>query len=411
MLLNEKEIRGMCEDKTIGVAGARSHILEGLRKGDISPREISIRGAFANLVTERATGKVVGRDILSDLDAGRTIQEDLATVVDTSNFSSINGQIFYNALLMGYRKASFTVMNLFGKVPSNNLNVEEKFAGISDAGDAAKYVAENAEIPLAGLSEDYINSQVQRKAAFRLPVSREAFLADKTGMLVDRATEVGSDLGVRDEIEACDAIINANGATRRDFNATNQSVPYIWKGSPYAVWQTSNAALPSYDNVVASNPLSTHLNINAAFTTLAAIVNPLTGLPIADQNKYTLLVTSDNLFAAQRILSSMQLRVGTGAGTDPMVVSNGNVVNFNIVYSKYLRARLAAAGQATTHWYFGDFETAYKWVGAVIEPDVQAALPLSGTMFNTDTVMMYRAVRIKTPAVFQPRVVTKNTVS
>lgn len=388
----------------IGVDKTVENLKESIRKKDLRPEDFSIRTLFETLVTDKRTGKACGAEVLEEIRKG-TIQENLANFVSASAFSSITGQIFYNAILDAYQLADFNVSPMFGVIQSNIITQSEKVAGISNIGDASKVVGEGQEIPMASVSEDFVNTPQQQKMGLRVPITREALMSDRTGVLLERCRQVGLAIGIAREKEAVDTIIAADGATGR--------VAYNWRGTAYAPWQTSATNAPYYDNTTASNALLNHTSINNAYLTLAAIVDPLTGEPLADQGKYTLLVTPENAFVAQRIKAALQFRTGGATPTDfnPTMVADGKcVVDFDIVVSKYLASRLTNASQATSHWYFGDFARAYKWMRS-LDIVVEEAMPNSGLMFSHDIMTQYRVLKFESASIHQPRVVTKNTVA
>lgn len=392
MLINEKELEQSV--RTLGAEATVKNLTESLRKGDLKPSDFSLRALFEALVPN-------GHEIAKDMEQGKRMNENMASVVAASTFSNITGQIFYNAILDGYRLAEYTVAPLFGVIQSNIITTQEKIAGISNIGDAAKPVGEYEEIPLASVSEDYVLCPQQRKFGLRIPISREAMVSDRTGVLLERCRALGEAMGLSREKEAVDTIIAPNGTTDR--------TAYNFRGTPYALWQTSNAAAPYYDNVITSNGLTDHQSINAAYKVLAAITDPYTGEPLADQGKYTLLHTPENRFTAAKLKESVQYRGISGSANFATNVSSGSaVVDFDTVASKYLASRLTAAGQATSNWYFGDFSRAFKWMRH-LDITVEEAMPNSGLMFTNDIMMQFRVLRFETPSVHQPRVVAKNT--
>lgn len=397
-MIKEQELKRSVELR--GASETARELIEAFKSGQIPLHEVSFRALAGALITNKSDGKPCGNELLASLASG-PLQENLANVVSSADFSHITGQVYYNSIKEGYDLSGYNVGPMFGVIQSNVITAQEKFAGISNIGDASKVIGENQEIPFAAVSEDYVQSPVQQKWAMRIGLSREALISDRTGVLIERCRDLGRMIGLAREKEAVDTIIANSGATGR--------VPYLWRGTGVAPWQTSATNSPYYNNVVASNGLVDQSSINNAYVNLASQTDPFSGEPLSDPATFTLLCTPANRFIAEHIAHSLQYRGSSGSSNFATNLSEGaSVVPFNVVVSKYLHSRLATAGQADTNYYFGDFSRAYRWVRA-LDIEVLESLPNTGLSFSHDILQQFKVHKYETSMIMEPRFVCKNT--
>lgn len=410
MLINEAELRKQVEKR--GLTETVDHLVEALKKGDVKPDDISIKGIAENTITD-LDGKVCGREFLRELEK-KQLTENMANAVSLANFSNIIQQQFFNSVLQGYNLMDSGVADLVPVVSSNVIaTAGETVPGITNLGDASKILGPGEEYPMASVEEQYIQTPRQNKMGFIVPIEREALIADRTGLLVERCRDLGRQIRIDRENEICDVIINANGSTARA-PKTNGSCPYNYRGSNYALWQTSSSAPTNYLNQIVQKLVDAS-SVEAMWLALQNILDPDTGAVLDEADNNTLLVTQDNYFPALRILHGLQYRTVSGeaatANMAPMLVSDGRTVTpFNIVKSKILGARLDAASQDRKTVFFGDFARVFRWMQS-LPIMVEEALPNSGKAFTHDVVMQFKAFRYETAAIFNPRYIVKATPS
>lgn len=404
VLISESELAQRV--RTQGVEQTVRVLSEALSKGELKPEDFSLRALAAQLVVG-SDGKPVGRGFIDNL---AVISEAAAQAVNSDSMAAINGQIFYNAVLEGYRQAEPTIAPEFGVVNSTNLR-GERFAGVSDVALPLPVIPENQEYPPLQPSANYIQSPAQLKRGLRIEISREALMMDRTGELLDRCRQVGKAVAIDRELEAVACLADVVGLASSTTAGTGTArTRYNWLGTSYATYQ---AATP-WINLKTSNALKTALNVNGANVLLGQMLDPFTNMPISiPEGELVLVVTPENEFTARQIAAATQLRTGPAGLTDtnPLMVAPGTPpVPFRVVVSKYLNRFLSINSLPTSTWFLGSLKQAFKWVRA-LDVTVSEALPGSHYFWAHDVVQAWKAGRIETSVTWEPRAMTKNTVA
>lgn len=317
---------------------------------------------------------------------------EAAGSVATNAFQNISGQIVYSTILEAYQAQDFVFTKL---IPEQQTPFSgEKIAGISEIGDKAGVVNETDPYPLAGVSENWIQTPETKKRGFIVPVTREAIFFDRTGVLLQRCADVGKWMGVNREKRAIDCVIDENTTDHR----------YNWKGTTYASYQTTTP----WDNVTASAALVDWTDLDEAEQTLNALTDPFTGEPILIDAKHLVCVRALQR-TAERILTATEVRMtvpgyATTANPNQYVMANPYANKYQIVTSLLLAARLAT----DTTWFLGDISKYAKYM--VNWPmSVKQAPPNSHDEFHRDIVQQYRADERGAYAVVEPRAITTCT--
>lgn len=319
---------------------------------------------------------------------------EAAGATSTAAFLNISGQIAFSTVMEAATNEAFTFTALIGATPTVYQD-GEKIPGITTPGDEASDISEGDPYPLTGVSEDYIETPKNTKRGTIMPVTREAILGDRTGLLLQRLADVGMAIGIKQEKDAVDAVIDENRTVHR----------YKWRGTSYASYQTTSP----WDNVTATTTLLDWTSINAAEQTLNEIVDPNTGEPVIWEPKH-LIVTKQNEHTARRIMTATNNRTNVGG-----YATSGNLVgvdapntlsNYQIITSRYLAFRMAT----DTTWYLGDVTRAVKYMQNW-PLEVTQAPPNSQKEFENDIVMQFKASRKGEYVVVEPRVITKCTVA
>ncbi len=407
-MLNERELSESV--KTQGAHKTSLWVKEALRKREIKLEEVSLMALAKNFICFRdgsANGTPLGEQVRQFIEGQGMTEAGTANAVSMAAFSNITQQYIYNAVLDGMNYSDFTISPELGVIGSQILQVEEKFPGISNLGDASKPIGEGQPFPVAGLTEEWINSPVQGKKGLIVPVTREAVLNDRPGLVVERANKVGEAIYLGREIEAIDTIINAGG-TAKQFGTNGYSNPYVWRGTPYSVWQTDATAAPFYNNVVPSNELVDVANVSACEKVLAKVRDPLTGQPFSQPGPFVLVCTPDYRYTAERILAMMQFRTGTASSSNAIMISGSLLpAPFKVISSKYWYDRLITASLTTDYYLFGNLSRSFKFVRSL---DVQTleADERSGLAFSHDILMQFKSLRIESCSPWNPRHIVRS---
>ncbi len=322
-----------------------------------------------------------------------SVMQEAAGGVSTAAFMNITGQIIFSTVLAANQHEDFTMTKAIPVVPTV-FQQGEKIPGIRQiVGDAAT-VNEGDPYPIAGTGEDYIETPVTTKRGQIVPVTREAIIADRTGLLLQRCSDVGLALGITQEEDATDCLIDENRTTHR----------YKWLGTSYATYQTSSP----WDNTTATNVLLDWTSINNAEQTLNEILDPWTGKPVLMLAK-DIVVTKQLEHTAQMILKATNVKRGyfaTSTTVNNLMDSPSTLSDYNLISSRWLAFRMAT----DTTWYFGDVARALAYM-QVWPTEVTQAPPNSQEEFTRDIVLQYKASRKGEYVVREPRCLTKCTVA
>lgn len=365
------------------------NLREALDAKELRPEDFSVAQLFEEFVED-------GREILRAWRRGEdgpplTNSERLAEAagyVSTALFTNITGPIIFSAVHEGYNLPELVFSRL---VPTQQTQFNgEKIPGMMRLGDESEIVNEGDNYPELGIGEDWIETPETVKRGGIVSLTKESIFFDRTGLLIQRAREVGEFLGVNKEKRIIDAVIDENSTKHR----------YKWRGTTYATYQTSSPWI----NVKGSNALVDWTDIDAAEQLFDAMVDPYTGEPILVTPKH-LIVTRQLLYTARRIVSATEIRTATDTGATTTIAGNP-VTPYEIVTSQLLASRMGT----DTNWYLGDIGKAFRYMenwSLTTEEQGQS----SDAAFERDLVMRFKASERGAAATFEPRAMVKNTVA
>lgn len=389
--INYRELSHMVEG--LGLPQTVTMLGEALEKKELKANDFSLRDLAESLVPD-------GREWVRSLNpnkSGGFIQE-ASQAVNTAAFSNITGQIAYSAIIEAYTQAGFIGDQLCTVVPTRFNG--EKIPGVSNLGDVAAIVDEGSPYRPAGVAEDYIETPITTKRGFTVPVTKEAVFFDRTNLVLDRCSKVGEALGINREKRIIDAVIDHNVTTHR----------YKWRGgTAQGTYQSTSNADHPWINIKTSNALVDWTDVDNAEQIFSGMTDPYTGEPILVIPS-VLLCCPELLNAARRVVNAVEIRFGDGASSTTQTVARNPISSYNIVTSPFLKARLAAASEVTTHWYLGNPKKMVhymeNWPITVV-----SAPSNSESEFRQDIVAEYKASERGATAVVDPRQMVKNTVA
>lgn len=380
--------RILCESK--GERDFWEGFSKAITTGEIKPEDFSIRNVFESVVDD-------GAAILEDWRGGGSVTLlEAAGAISSQSFSNITGQIVYSKILDAFQLEGDTIMSLIPTVPTQFNG--ERIPGIGRIGDQAEIVNEGGAYPLAGVNEDYIDTPATVKRGMIVPVTKEAVFFDRTNLILSRAGEVGTWLGLNKEKRACDCLVDENTTAHR----------LKWRGTTYATYQTSTPWI----NSATSNALENWSNIDAVEQLLANMTDPNTGEPIMVMAD-TLVVNPQLRARADQILNATQLMRATGGYA---VTGNlnqtltGNTVGSSLYSPRYkiVSSRMMPTRTATdTNWFLGNPAKALAYMENW-PLKVEQAPPNSAKEFENDIVAQYKASERGAYAVLEPRYMAKS---
>ncbi len=395
-MTREKRMRRDCELRI--KAGEGELFIEEFADAIAKDKDFRRRISFRRLLEEFVDG---GREIVdswnpeyggSGAHAVHNLLEDGGSVT-TAMFGNITGQIIYTEVMEGFDDETFVFTDIVPNVPTKFNG--EVIPGIGRMGDVAEVIPEGKPYPRAGLSEDWIQTPTTQKRGMMIDLTREEVFFDRTNQLIEKAAELGKWLGYNKEVRLIDAFIDENVTSHK----------YNWKGTIYNTYQTTTP----WDNVTASNALVDWTDIDAAEQTLAAIVDPNTNAPILNLPKH-LVVSRQNLYTARRIVNATEITVTTPgyatSGNPTETQTDNPIANYKIVSSQLLAARMST----DTDWFLGDIGRQLRYMEN-FPLQVEQAPVGSGSMWERDIAMSWKASERGAAVVVEPRVTTKCTVS
>ena len=390
MPIRVPELRQMI--RTLGARETCRMVTESLqasRRGEIGhmrTSDFSIRDLAEGLVED-------GREWVASMNpayAGSSVMES-QSAVDSTAFSNITGQLLINEIMDAYESPAFSVSALF-RVLSSRLS-GERIPGIGKVGDQTETVAEGMDFPHVGFGEDYIDTPVTTKRGLIVPVTKEAIFFDRTGLILERAREVGESLAINKEKRCVDVMIGA----------TNN---HKWKGTDYNTYQ----ATTPWVNLLAgaANDLVDWTDVDAVEQLFALMTDPNTGEPIAI-NVNSIVATPARRHALNRILNATEVR-HIGPTSENETLARNPISGYSPLTSQYLYSRLVASGlnadQAKATWFMGDPSRAFRYVENWPMTVVQAPQN-SEAEFNQDIVARFKASERGVAVSWNPRFMVK----
>jgi hypothetical protein len=363
---------------------------EGLRNKQIRFGDFSLRQLFEHFVPD-------GRELAGMYDPrynGSSELRETASVVASSQFAKISGQLLYNAIMEAYEQEAFVFSSI---IPTTSTQFSgERIPGISGIGDEALIVDEGQPYPKAGASQTYIDTPTTTKRGLIVEVTKEAIFFDRTGVLADRCSKVGEALGLNKEKRAINCLVDENVTDHR----------YRWRDTTIATYG-DNSGSHSWDNLAASNALVDWTDIDAAEQLFSEMLDPETGEPILI-NPSHLIVTRQLLYTARRVVNAAEITV-----TTPGYATTGNptetrvqnpIQNYTIVSTAQLARQMAT----DTSWYLGDPRKAFRYMENWPMTVVQAPAN-NEAEFTSDVVMRFKASERGAYATIEPRAMVKCT--
>ena len=370
-----------------------------IRDKKIGLNEISIRQIFEEIIPD-------GRELVDLWDPRkqgemvelRAVLENAGPVVAAA-LSRVNGQIAYSATLEGYQQEDFIFT---GMIPTQSTPFDgEKIPGVSGLGDQGQVINEGNPYPYAGVNEDFIETPSTTKRGIITAVTREAVFFDRTAQLVENLRKVGESIGLGQEKEAIDCLIDENRTGHR----------YNRLGRGRVATYGDNSGNHDWDNLQAQNALVDWTDIDNAEQLLYSILDPNTGEPVVMTGNLKLICTRGLRATALRIQRATSVEHATpGYATtgNPVVTHSPSPLDstFEVVTSRQLATRLAT----DTDWFYGDPTKAFRymenWPLAVVQAPTN-----SHDEFTRDIVMQFKASRRGAYATVEPRAMVKCTVS
>ena len=385
--INAQKLRQM--RRNLGGAKTAEHLTEALRTNQLKPTDFSVTDLAEGLVED-------GMEFVRNCDPRRAGDGNvgLMEAVDTAAFKTVSGQLIGTAIMQEYNNPQFVADSLHTNRPTR-LN-GERIDGITQIGDQAAVVDEGKPYPEAGVGESWIETPQTTKRGMKISITKEAIFFDRTGVLLNRCSQVGRWLGVNKEKRIIDMALGV----------TNN---YKYRDTAYDTFQTTTP----WDNVVASNGLADWTDIDAALQTFGALTDPDTGEPMM-VTPTQILCHSSIRKTADYILNSTQVvrdpNANGGTANNQQWIPNNVLIPgpYEVISSPWIDARYTAGSVTTTTWFFGDFRRAFAYMENW--PITVVPMPANSTAeYELDIMAGWKVSERGAVAVMEPRETQKNT--
>ena len=404
ILVKGTDLRKLVKEK--GLAWTKHHLQESFDKKEITPDDFSLRDMYKQMVTG---GQELVDNWERDRRKGGHVTEAVHAV-DTGAMANITGQVFFNAIQDAMEMDNFIGDSLVSDFPSN-LQGEEKVPGISVVADEfADNVTEGEPYPSVGVSENYITIPAAEKKGGIIGVTREAIVADRTGILIERMRSLGSGLGLRKEKSIIDVVIGAVN-------------PYSYKGEArltYGDGVTPGQALGFINE--ATPALVNYTDVQEIAEVYYAILEADTNEPLSHAPD-TIICTGNLSWTASAVFNDIQTRLGdiTAAPGIQSIGANRIPDKFKVkiqtnewVTQRILLANGGAGGitaadrdAANLYWFIGNPKKAFVW--KVIWPLTVVEEPTNSRVeFEQDVVMRFKASYKGVAGVREPRYMVRS---
>ncbi len=349
-------VKTLTEDYQADPGGTMALLTEGLEEKKIRPEELSFRDLFVALHPD---GR--GRELLYEVSfarsggSGKSLME-AANYVSTGDFSNIIGQLYITKVKEAYNTPTLLWQQMVTEVPTEFID-GERIPGIGGISPSTlEVIGEGQMYPNVGLNENWLDTKATVKHGAQIGFTRESVVADRTGLMLKQASDIGLAASITVEKEVIDVATasNSNNSYNRNGVSTNT---YLTSGA-YINDQTSNALDGSANEWRA---------IEKAMLLFDAMISPDTGEPIGVPQNIQILVPSALMMTAERIVGAtavqtVDMRVNAVTvrtdGRNPLDAILGGAKRPTILSNQYVKARTSS----TTKWYLGDFKRAIYWM-------------------------------------------------
>lgn len=399
-------------DPATGKPKAVVGLTNALKESQISVNEWNIGHLFQECFGQEAFSTLRDSDV-SEVARFFRLQE-AAGGVSTAAFANINKPFAYTAFLEPYQYPQNVFQQAISTTPLPQGSTKFlRLPGVTNIGRETLVVQEGDPYPLAGVSENFIETPEVVKRGGKVPVTKEAIFFDRTGQVVEQCRKVGEIMALDREYRAVNCVVDigessANGVYR-----------YRWGKSTagLAIIQTygDNSGTHNWDNLAATNPLTDFENLNTAWQLLLAQTDPFTGEPIYFPPRH--IVLGPNLAFNLQFALGGTIQKAVGGYNASSTVSRTEVPNpvASIIggltpigtNSRIFQNQNTTASAATT-WYMGDLGRAFGYLEAWA-PRVDSLGAGSGDDFDRDIALQFKVSEMGTYFTKEPRCIVRCT--
>jgi hypothetical protein len=362
-----------------------------------SPNEVSLRELAesvvgANWVRSLEPGKTQGVRVFEDGNAAIT-PGNLPNV--SAFLGSVSG-LLEARLLAAYQTPEFIADRIFQVIPTKVR--QSKLIGTGRIGDASRRRNPGDPHARAQFEERHITTPETQQDALAVDVTFEAVFFDQTNSVLEQASSVGRELGLRKEKECFDVF-------------SGHVNPYNYRGVAYNTYLTSGNWINDQ-----SNPLADWTDLNAARSLFSRMTDQETGERILTTPN-ALVVSPNQVETANYIMNATAIELRTNSAANVAHANSRESGRYEILSSPVLDQRLTdadglnlAQSAADAYWWMlvtGGDQSAFVYMenwGMT----TQTAATDSYTMADHKLMLSMFANQMGVPMVREPRFVVRN---
>ena len=355
-----------------------------IEDGDIKSRDFNVRECWEETVEG-------GSEVIRAWRRGHESNIMEAGGNPTDAFGRITERIIRGEVLESFADPAF-VGDQVCTTRSTDAYDGERLPGMTRLGDASEEVGIGQPFPETTFTEDYIDLPATVKKGNIVSLAKEHVMADQTGLLLDRAAEVGYWLGYNKENRILGCVLGTDGSLYKRRERIGVQVYDVSTGDHD--WVNTNA-----------NAFVDWTSIQTAEVLFDNMVDPNTGEPIliiAD----TLIMPTGLKHDARRVVNATNVtHQDRTVTTDRVGTDSANPLDpYNIVSSTLI----AAVTTNQTTWFIGQPKRAFQyrenWPVTVSQQGAG-----SDDEFARDIVMKFKASERGVCVPVEPRYMIKNT--
>jgi len=338
----------------------------------------------------------VGREWVDSIDPRNDAVNAMETgdAVDTTAFTNITGQIYYNAYLQGYERPEFVFSRLTPVLPTV-LQHGEKIAGVTDiAEDMEDKIHEGMPYPSTGYGEDYIETPSLEKKGRIMNLTREHIAFRQTPQFIRDGSDVGELDGLRLEKNLVDHYIGKVNT-------------YSRLGTQYNTYQTSGGWVNDH-----SNPLNDYDDVDDSRQLLLNMKDPNTGESII-MRAGVCVTTPSRTYKARSIINATEVKRGDGANGGLQTTFNnpvsGTLTHYEsqIMYDRLQSQLGVSASDAKEYWLHFD-PSKFIVIMEAWPMTLSMEGPGSTASFERDIMQRYKVSSMRVGAIKEPRASVRN---
>lgn len=322
------DLRALVESE--GSRAVARKVITAISEGKVRRKEVSVKQLW-----EAFVGPVNRTLEYSQRVEGFREMEISEAETSSSAFANIMGHVLMDEAIAAYNRPGFIGERLF-RVRTSNRRSERK-PGFVLQNDQAE-VIEGEPYPQSGMRGRFVSFESGNKRGVLLSLTEEAIFFDETGVLLDRAADIGEFIRIDRETRMLDVF-------------TGEENRYYPEGVQTNIYHSDNKNLNS------GNALADWTNLQTALLELAEQEDPegeIIVIPVR-----AIVVPWALAATAARILGIIETRVAVD--TDDLELTRGHPLSILLEATPQPITSPRLDSYSTTDWWLGDPQRAFLY--------------------------------------------------